>query len=351
MGDRKASTPSRRILGQRIYPQSAERMRHVRDDSIDVIVTSPPYNRGKRYSGDAPGSVYDDRRTPAEYHALLTRVFAECHRTLRDDGVFFLNIGDAAGDQGKSERVVSLAVEQGFARVQTIAWVKSLLGKGHYTPSGGDRRLNNCWENVFVLAKSKHYRLDPKAIGIPYADKSNIGRYGEDDLRDAGNVWLVTYAKTTGHTIKKGHDAPFPIELPYRCIKLVPGAKTVLDPFGGTMSTLAAARALGLRGIGFDPYPRWRVIEEVIAEGAHFTPPAQQLIPELERSVSLLMGVVRGGRSDAEFLETLERLRLRRPDRELLVRLAAQYGRADRARPGRGKHDATPPLFDDDQSS
>ena len=337
---------SRLIRGQRIYPVSSERMRHVRDGSVDVIVTSPPYNRGKSYTDDSSERGHDDRLPDEQYHALLERVFGECQRVLRDDGVFFLNVGDAANDQGKSEAVARTAEAAGFARVQTIAWVKSLLGKGHYTPSGGSRRLNNCWESIFVLAKTKHYRFDPKAIGIPYADKSNIGRYGESDLRDAGNVWLLTYSKTTGQTIKKGHDAPYPIELPYRCIKLVPGARVVLDPFGGTMSTLAAAHAMGLRGIGFEPFPRWRVIESVIEEGATFSPPVAHLIPELERSVSLLFDLLRESCHDASIESLLSRARLRKRDRELLTRMAAQFGRAPEARAARA--DQTLPLFDGD---
>jgi len=313
---------SRLIQGQRIYPASAEHMGKVRDGSVDVIVTSPPYNRGKVYSGESR-ETYNDRMTESDYLELLGRVFAECFRVLRDDGLFFLNVGDAAKDQGKSERVVSEAMRAGFIRVQTIAWIKSILGKGHYTPSGKNRRLNNCWENIFMLARTRAYRLDPKAIGIPYADKSNIGRYGDTDLRDAGNVWLVTYTKTTGHTVKKGHDAPFPIELPYRCIKLVPDARVVLDPFGGIMSTLAAARALGLEGIGYDPYPRWSVIEECIEEGRTFKAPETRLIPEMELGVDLLLRLVRN-LTDGEPLDTvLRRQKLPRRDRDLLLRLAA----------------------------
>ncbi|MBN2492644.1 MAG: site-specific DNA-methyltransferase [Planctomycetes bacterium] len=337
--------PSRLLHGQRIYPVSAERMAAVQDGAVDVIVTSPPYNRGKCYSGD-DRRAHDDRLSESAYLALLRRVFAECRRVLRDDGLFFLNIGDAAGDQGKSERVAQTAVQAGFRRIQTVAWVKSLLGKGHYTPSGRDRRLNNCWEAVFLLAKTERYRLDPKAIGIPYADKSNIGRYGETDLRDAGNVWLVTYSRTTGHTVKKGHDAPFPVELPYRCIKLVPGARLVLDPFGGTMSTLAAARALGLRGIGFEPFPRWSVIEACLAEGARFRPPPVQLIPELERGVAVLLELVRELGDGGTIEEVLARRRMRRDDRELVLRLAgAAAPPPPEARRPRRRHTETTPAL------
>jgi hypothetical protein len=215
------------------------------------------------------------------------RVWRECFRVLSPSGLFFLNIGDAAQDQGVSERVVQLAVESGFHRLQTIIWIKSFLGKGHYTPSGGDRRLNNLWENIFVLVKDrKKYRMNPKAIGIPYADKSNIGRYADEDLRDAGNIWLVPYLKTTGATIKKGHEAPFPIELPFKCIKLAGGEK-VLDPFVGTGSTLAASRLLNKQGFGYEKFPRKDIIRRRIVEDS-FKETPQVLLPHLELALNIL---------------------------------------------------------------
>ena len=253
-------------------------MNELSDDTIDVIITSPPYNIGKDYS--TKGLSYNDRKAHSEYLSFLSRVFEECYRVLSESGVFFLNIGDSAKDQGKSEDVVRCAVKAGFKRLQTVIWVKSIFGKGHYTPSGGYRRLNNVWEFIFILIKSKRYNIDPKAIGIPYADKSNIGRYSNVDLRDAGDIWFIPYIKTTGATIKKGHEAPFPLELPLKCLQLVPRAKSVLDPFAGTGSTLCAAKKLNLIGYGYEILPRKEVIKERLNEPVSSikTP----LLPQLE---------------------------------------------------------------------
>ena len=276
------------LKNQTVFFKSSEHMSELEDESIDVVITSPPYNRGKTYSSDI-GETHDDKMEETEYISFLTAIWSECYRVARKSAVFFLNIGDSAGDQGISEKVAKSAENASWKRIQDIIWVKSFLGKGHYTPSGGNRRLNNLWEHIFLFAKNtKEYMIDPKAIGIPYTDKSNIGRYSDTDLRDPGNVWLIPYMKTTGATIKKGHEAPFPIGLPYKCIKMVPNVKTVLDPFGGTCSTLAACLKLEVKGYAYDKYPRVEVIKSRILEGKNFHEIEENLIPHLELSLRLL---------------------------------------------------------------
>ncbi len=279
---------SLKIENQTVFFKSSEDMSEIEDESIDVIITSPPYNRGKKYTSD-DGEIHDDKMEENEYLSFLTEIWKECYRVAKMSAVFFLNIGDSAVDQGKSEKVATSTENESWLRIQDIVWVKSFLGKGHYTPSGGSRRLNNLWEHVYLFVKNKNeYKIDSKAIGIPYTDKSNIGRYSDKDLRDPGNVWLIPYVKTTGATIKKGHEAPFPIGLPYRCIKMVPNAETVLDPFGGTCSTLAACLKLGVKGYAYEKYPRVEVIKSRISEGKNFLESEENLLPHLELSLKLI---------------------------------------------------------------
>lgn len=277
---------------QTVFFKSSEHMSELEDESIDIVITSPPYNRGKTYSSDY-GELHNDKMEDTEYYSFLTTVWSECYRIAKKSALFFLNIGDSAGDQGKSEKVAKSAENASWKRIQDIVWIKSFLGKGHYTPSGGNRRLNNLWEHVYLFVKDKkEYKIDPKAIGIPYTDKSNIGRYSDTDLRDPGNVWLIPYIKTTGATIKKGHEAPFPIGLPYKCIKMVPNVKTVLDPFGGTCSTLAACLKLGVKGYAYEKYPRIEVIKSRILEGEDYYESEENLIPHLELSLKLLSNML-----------------------------------------------------------
>ena len=321
MKERKKIDLGRR---QRLVVGSAESMPELKRERIDVAVTSPPYNVGKNYASPGHGR-YDDRLTQGEYLALMGRVFHQVFRVLKEDGLFFLNLGESVRTPGLVEKVVVAAEGEGFLRVQTLAWVKSIFGKGHYTPSGRERRLNNLWEYIFILAKGRGYRFDPLAIGVPYTDKSNVGRYAERDLRDPGNVWFIPYRETTGHTIKKGHDAVFPVELPWRCIKLVPEAKYVLDPFAGTCTTLAAAAHLGLRGIGYEPHPPMKVIERRLA--APFEPAAPIVLPWLERGAEdlfHLLAALQGRGLQEEVGAALAHLPRRR--RERLLDLAAEHG-------------------------
>ncbi|MHA2104570.1 MAG: DNA-methyltransferase [Candidatus Hodarchaeales archaeon] len=304
------------IKRQKVFYKSSESMEEIEDNSIDVIITSPPYNRGKEYTDDSKGS-YNDKQELKDYCYLLQSVWNECYRVLKDTGIFFLNIGDAASDQGKSERVVQTAVDTGFIRIQTVVWVKSFLGRGHYTPTGGNKRLNNLWENVFLLAKNKkNYKIYPKEIGIPYADKSNIGRYSDEDLRDPGNVWLIPYSKTTGATIKKGHDAPFPIGLPIKCIKLTK-ANTVLDPFLGSGSTLAAAEAMGINGFGYEKYPRKELIKDTI-NSATLIEDNEILIPHLDLTIDALSSLIGHKNNNSDLSQYFKNTKKQKKNLELI---------------------------------
>lgn len=259
---------------QRIFLKSSEDMSEIQENSIDSIITSPPYNVGKKY-----GDTYNDKKPIDEYFSMLRKVFSECYRVASERCIFFLNIGDSADSQGKSEMVAKIVEDVGFKRIQTIIWVKSIFGKGHYTPSGGGRRLNNVWEYIFMFSKTNSYSINPKNIGIPYTDKTNIMRFTGEDIRDAGDVWFIPY-KTTGATIKKGHAAPFPTNLPLRCLRLLNNPRNVLDPFVGTGSTLRAAKEVGIFGYGYELFPLIDVIQEKLNEPICEDP--YPMIPQME---------------------------------------------------------------------
>lgn len=219
---------------------------------VDCVVTSPPYNIDKQYA------KYCDKKPMRAYCEMLGRIWSRCYDAMNPGAVMFVNISELKGSIPKSGphkgRLLSDIVHEtvrraGFDFIQRVIWVKSLFGRGHFTPSGGTKRFNNVWESVFVFAKPGPLKLDVMGIGVPYADKGNIGRYGDRDLRDRGDVWYIPYEEG-----RKLHACPFPVELPYRCIRTVKDCALVLDPFAGSGTTGAAANILGVKSLLFDPF-------------------------------------------------------------------------------------------------
>jgi len=224
------------------------------DASVDVIVTSPPYNIGVRYNTHHDNLPFD------EYLDWMGEVAQECARVLKPDGSFFFNIGDRPSDELRSLRVAERICRH-FRLQNTIHWIKSIaapeegVNMGHYKPVNSERYLMGAHEYVFHFTKTGSVKLDKLAVGVPYRDKSNIGRWksATRDVRDRGNTWYIPYETVTG---AKPHPAAFPVRLPEMCIRLH-GLREeppllVLDPFMGTGSTAVAAERLGCHCVGFE---------------------------------------------------------------------------------------------------
>jgi site-specific DNA-methyltransferase (adenine-specific) len=217
-------------------------MRHVASNSVQVCVTSPPYFRKKEYE-----TQYE---TYPEYRFYLKEVWREVHRVLNESGIMFVNIGNSFDNQFKSFEVAKDITESGFSLIQQVVWVK-----GHHSPVQGNKHLNHLYEYIFLFSKSEIYSLNRLAIGVPYKDKSNIGRWkiATEDLRCRGDVWNINYETVQRHS-EKMHDAIFPKELPELCIKLASKSESdlILDPFLGSGTTILAASDLGRSSIGYE---------------------------------------------------------------------------------------------------
>jgi len=256
---------------------SLEGMRkHVPPRSIDVVVTSPPYNIGARYS------KYRDKLPREAYLAWLGQVCEGVKRVLKDDGSFFLNIGSTPKDPW-TPLDVAQQLRNMFILQNIILWVKSIaipkadVGKsqnimgdmavGHYQPIGGNRFLNESHEFIFHFTKTGKVPLDRLGIGVPYQDKSNVGRWKKAgrDLRCRGNSWFIPYQTIWNREKQRPHPTTFPDRLPEMCIRLHGLSKTrmVMDPFLGLGSTALAAMRLGASCIGFDLDPHY------LAEARH----------------------------------------------------------------------------------
>lgn len=234
------------------------------EKTIDVVVTSPPYNIGVRYNR------YKDTLPRNNYLRFLADVGETIKKVLSDEGSFFINIGSKPSDPWIPFDAANVLREH-FTLQNVIIWVKSIaipksdVGKypailsdiavGHFKPLTSDRYLNDCYEYIFHFTKNGNVKLDKLSVGVPYQDKTNIGRWKKAiaDKRDRGNTWFIPY-ETIWDKKQRPHPSTFPSKLPEMCIKLhgLNKCKVVLDPFIGIGSTALASIGLGVSCIGFD---------------------------------------------------------------------------------------------------
>jgi site-specific DNA-methyltransferase (adenine-specific) len=208
-------------------------------NSVDLVVTSPPYK-------DCDG--YTD--------VLIDDVFRQVYRVQKEDSLLFLNFGHLAEDKFRPFHVCSLLMNLGYKLNDTIVWAKN-----HYKPIQGERRLNNLTEFIFMMYKGKMPKLNRLALGVPYKDKTNAKRFaGGRDLKCGGNLWYINYETITSSD-EKLHNDRFPVELPERCIKLCGyPVNVVLDPFFGSGTTGLAAQNLGKSFVGIERNPETHAI-------------------------------------------------------------------------------------------
>ncbi len=233
--------------------------------SVDIVVTSPPYNLGIQYA------TYDDTIARHDYLAWLGRWAEAVKAVLSDSGSVFLNIGSKPSDPWVPFEVV-MEMRKHFALQNVIHWVKSIaiekadvgdypgitrnIAVGHYKPINSDRYLNDCQEYVFHLTKTGDVPLDRLSIGVEYQDKSNIGRWksAAADKRCRGNTWFVPYKTIKSRDEDRPHPATFPVELAKKCVLLhgLDRVQKVMDPLLGIGHAGVAAALLQKDFIGFE---------------------------------------------------------------------------------------------------
>ena len=255
---------------------------HVEEGSVDVLVTSPPYNRGVAYGS------YSDSRPRADYLEWMALAGAVFSRALSRDGALFLNVGGAPKDPWLPWDVAR-EVGRSLVLQNVIHWVKSIaidraaagrssglardLAVGHYKPLQSKRFLHGAHEYIFHFTHRGDLPLDRLAVGIPYQDKSNVARWtGREDLRCRGNTWFLPYPTIRFRATDRPHPAAFPPELPERCLRLhgVSRVRLAVDPFVGIGASAIAAARLGIPFVGFDVDAGYLAVarDRLLAEGA-----------------------------------------------------------------------------------
>jgi site-specific DNA-methyltransferase (adenine-specific) len=230
------------------------------DESVDLVVTSPPYNLGIGYG------KYSDRQDRRLYLQWCREWAGEVRRVLKPNGSFFLNIGAAPSNPMLPHEIV-LQLRETFVLQNTIHWIKSitiedrhggLQSHGHFKPISSKRFLNDGHEYIFHFTKSDRVEIDRLALGVPYQDKSNISRWRHtrgSDLRCRGNTWFIPYETIQSRDQERPHPATFPVKLAEWCIKLHGASRvqTMLDPFLGIGNSAVAAQRCGVKNfIGFE---------------------------------------------------------------------------------------------------
>ncbi len=236
----------------------------VEDGSVDLVVTSPPYNVDIQYNS------HKDDVTYAEYLEFSEKWMARCFDWLKDDGRFCLNIPldkNKGGQQSVGADLTVLAKQVGFHYHSTIIWNEGNISRrtawGSWKSASAPYVIAPV-ELIVVLYKEKWKKTSGSKISDiernefldwtngfwDFNDESELSDITSEELTEWSNrMWVFN-----GESKKRiGHPAPFPIELPRRCVKLFSYVDdVVLDPFCGSGTTLIAAVSNNRKGIGID---------------------------------------------------------------------------------------------------
>lgn len=221
------------------------RVRSIPSDSVDLIVTSPPYNVNVAYGAHDDGSSYE------EYLRFSEEWIGTCRDLSRDDGRFCLNVPldkNKGGQQSVYADLTSIAKKLGWRYQSTIVWNEQNISR---------RTAWGSWKSP-----SAPYVIAPVEMIVvlykrEWKKKNTAGEPGI--TRDEFLAWTNGVWTFNGESKKRvGHPAPFPVELPLRCIKLFTYVgETVLDPFLGSGTTLVAAKMTGRKGVGVELDPSY----------------------------------------------------------------------------------------------
>ena len=224
-----------------IYKNSILEIDSIPNNSIDLIVTSPPYNVDIHYNSLNDALSYED------YLNFTQKWIKKCFDLSKNEGRFLLNIPldkNKGGQRSVGADITNIAKDIGWKYHSTIVWNEGNISR---------RTAWGSW-----MSASAPYVIAPvELILILYKDswKKTGGSKKNDITRQEFMDWTNGVWTFNGQNKKGagGHPAAFPIELPKRCIKLFSFiSDTVLDPFLGSGSTLLATSLYNRKGIGID---------------------------------------------------------------------------------------------------
>ena len=223
------------IQGDAIKKTTLER------NCADLTVTSPPYNVGKQYDGSEGGDSVDYK----EYLRFTRKWLENTYYWTKPTGRLCVNVSIDKNKNGKqplSSDVTRFALEVGWKYHATIIWNEGNISR---------RTAWGSWKS----ASAPHIIAPVETVIVLYKGEWKRERQGKSDIStEEFKNWVLGVWSFNGESAKRiGHEAPFPRELPKRCIKLLsfPG-DVILDPFSGSGTTLIEALNLGRDAIGIE---------------------------------------------------------------------------------------------------
>jgi len=256
----------------KLFNKTSEDMSELPDNSVHLMVTSPPYNVTKEY---------DENLTLLEYRSLLKSVFTEVFRTLVTGGRACVNIANLGRKPyiPLHSYIIEDMLEIGFVMRGEIIWNKGSSASpstawGTWL-SAANPVLRDIHEYILIFSKEAFNRkVTPGKV-------STINK--EDFMEFTKSIWNFSAESAR----KIGHPAPFPVELPYRLIQLYTFKdEIVLDPFCGSGSTCLAAIKTERHYVGYDTDKEYiKLAERRIREYKESTIP---MFVETERELVII---------------------------------------------------------------
>ncbi len=237
-------------LKTKIVIGDSRKMNEVRNNSVHLIVTSPPYFNAKEYSDDYSGKDLGNINDYELWKKEIKKVWQECFRVLQPGRRLFINIMNLPlsnknnnGNGFKTLNIVGHTVDMcndiGFIFKREIIWHKTNGVKAHFGtyPYPGGILINNMHEQILEFEKPNGNGSKYEHLSREIKEASKLSKNFWLSLKNS-DVWLMKPYKSG----TREHLAPFPLELPARLIKAYSYiTETVLDPFGGMGTTAKAA--------------------------------------------------------------------------------------------------------------